>query len=337
MIDPDIIKANLDCRDVVEADLGKPKTQSARYNVYKCPLHHETKGASLVVYEDHWQCFGKCQKSGDVISWIRERQGLDFKAACNYLTGGVPFKPNTRPQSDRPKETPSEPPSAEWQSAALWILDQAEKELWGTNGRRAMAYLTDKRGLYPATIQAAGLGYIPGDMKTWYHFEAGGQKFKHPSGITIPWFVAGVLWGVNVRRPARPGEVKYQRFSGGQPKGALYWAHDVLPGWPVLFTEGEFDCLIAYQCGQDFVCPVTLGGASNPLHSRWLKLLAGNPTIIAVTDNDKAGDAASDRLSGLSARVRRVHVPTGKDMTDFYLETNIGTVSQWIEEAVHAA
>ena len=194
-----------------------------------------------------------------------------------------------------------------------------------------MQYLRN-RGLWPTTIEAAQLGYIPGDMRTWYTFQVGSLTYKHPSGITIPWFADDALWGVNVRRPARPGDTKYHQFAGGHTNGALYWSHDVVLGWLVLFTEGEFDCLIAWQCGQDRVCPVTLGGASNPLHSRWLKLLAASPQIIAVTDNDGAGDAAGDRLAGLSARVRRVHVPTGKDMTDFLLATDMPTVSQWINE-----
>jgi hypothetical protein len=37
--------------------------------VGKCPIHHEKRGASFVVFlDDHrWRCFGKCDKAGDVI------------------------------------------------------------------------------------------------------------------------------------------------------------------------------------------------------------------------------------------------------------------------------
>jgi hypothetical protein len=37
--------------------------------VCKCPIHHEKRGASFVVFlDDHrWRCFGKCDKAGDVI------------------------------------------------------------------------------------------------------------------------------------------------------------------------------------------------------------------------------------------------------------------------------
>jgi hypothetical protein len=54
MFDIDQIKQHTDCRDLIERDLGAPKHHSPRYSTYKCPLHHETNGYSLVVYADHW-------------------------------------------------------------------------------------------------------------------------------------------------------------------------------------------------------------------------------------------------------------------------------------------
>ena len=72
MIDTQQIKQNIDCRDLIERDLGKPKYRTHKYSTYKCPLHHEEKGYSFVVYEDHWICFGKCGHGGDAISWMME-------------------------------------------------------------------------------------------------------------------------------------------------------------------------------------------------------------------------------------------------------------------------
>jgi DNA primase len=60
MIDVERLKSMIDCRDVVEHDLGQPKIRGRKYSAYKCPFHNETKGFSLVVYADHWRCFGKC-------------------------------------------------------------------------------------------------------------------------------------------------------------------------------------------------------------------------------------------------------------------------------------
>ena len=71
MIDVTRIKEQVDCRELVERELGKPQSKSSRYSTYKCPLHNEERGFSLVVYEDHWRCFGKCGRGGDAIAWLQ--------------------------------------------------------------------------------------------------------------------------------------------------------------------------------------------------------------------------------------------------------------------------
>ena len=58
MIDVDALKRKLDCRMLVERDLGKPKYRTHEYSTFKCPFHHERKGYSLVVYADYWRLIG---------------------------------------------------------------------------------------------------------------------------------------------------------------------------------------------------------------------------------------------------------------------------------------
>jgi hypothetical protein len=68
MIDVEVIKEAIDCRAAVEQDLGPAKRTTPHYSLYKCPLHHEQNGFSLVVYATYWRCFGKCGIGGDVIA-----------------------------------------------------------------------------------------------------------------------------------------------------------------------------------------------------------------------------------------------------------------------------
>jgi DNA primase len=296
--------------------------------MYKCPLHNETKGYSLAVYLDHWQCFGKCQTGGDAIAWLQKYHGISFKEACQRLGGQVASRPIRRAPRRQPVEAPAEPPDMEWQTAALKLVELAEKNLWSTVGARAVDYLMHKRGLWPQTIKHARLGFIPGEPHGWQDING----LKVPCGILIPWVCDGRVWAINVRRSA--GEPKYQQVSGGHIRGALFMADEILPRWPVLFVEGEFDCLIAWQCAQDFVCPVTLGGASNTLHSRWFAPLVSASQILVATDKDGAGDKAAARLQQLSARAKRITVPNGKDFNDFYLDSNLALVAGWVEGLV---
>ncbi len=88
MIDVEALKRNLDCRRLVERDLGKPKYRTHDYSTFKCPFHHERKGFSLVVYAGHWRCFGKCGISGDAISWMQRYHEPSFQQACERLVVG---------------------------------------------------------------------------------------------------------------------------------------------------------------------------------------------------------------------------------------------------------
>lgn len=321
MIDIERIKS-LDCRQIVESHWGKPKAKGSNYLMYPCHFHQEHKGASFVVYPDGWKCHGKCGTGGDAISFIERAKGLTFKEAAAYL-GAQQYEPV---QIQR-REASSEPPPREWQEAAHKVVIRARDTLWSREGARAREYLRG-RGLLGATILHARLGYIPGHG--WNKLEG----LKVPSGILIPWYCGGALWAINVRRAA--GQPKYMQVSGGHIRGALYGADDVTEGAPMLFTEGEFDRLIAYQCAPSVSC-LSLGGAGNHLHPRWYPQLLGASRIMALMDNDQAGDQAASALGGLSQRITRVRPPVGKDLTEFYCSFEsfaLDRVGEWIEGVI---
>src|SRR5664279_2790759 len=109
MIDVDALKRNLDCRILVERDLGKPKYRTREYSTFKCPFHQERKGYSLVVYATHWRCFGKCGARGDVIGWEQRYHELSFQQACEKLAAGsVPYRAKAIHHSETEPEVRSE-------------------------------------------------------------------------------------------------------------------------------------------------------------------------------------------------------------------------------------
>ncbi|MBQ9486107.1 MAG: DNA primase [Clostridia bacterium] len=72
--------------DIVEVINGYvPLTRRGNSFWGKCPFHHE-KTASFCVNgtDQFYYCFG-CHKSGDVISFVREMESLDFTDAVRYL------------------------------------------------------------------------------------------------------------------------------------------------------------------------------------------------------------------------------------------------------------
>ena len=326
MIDVERIKQHIDCRDLIERDLGKPKYRSHKYSTYKCPLHNEEKGYSFVVYEDHWTCFGKCGHGGDAISWLMEYHNLSFQEACERLSSGdLPkLEQPIHPSRNRVPAI-SEPPDIDWRSRAEEIMKQAELNLWGEQGERALHYLKEQRGLTETTILEARLGYIPGDYRDWKTLNG----LPVPCGITIPWYSEQMLWGIKVRRAA--GQRRYQQVSGGNTKGCLYLADTIQPGLPLMITEGEFDALIVRQVAQDIVSVASIGSAANKyINPRWFPKLISAPSILLRMDEDQAGQLASEQLSKLSQAIRCTQVPQGTDLNDFYLLEGHDIVHSWI-------
>ena len=326
MIDVEKVLDKIDLRQLVARDLGKPRVSARNYDAYRCPLHHEVKGYSLAVYADHWRCFGKCQTGGDAIAWMQRRHTLTFREACAILTSGDVPTTLHHQYAAKSAEPLSQPPNPDWQTRARRVIDEAVERLWSRAGARAMAYLTG-RGLDGTTIAIAELGYIPGAPTAWQTVDG----LNIPCGILIPWVVDDVVWGIKVRRAA--GDVRYQQVAGGNIHGALYLADWLLPGMPIVITEGEFDALIAHQVGGQFVRALAIGSAANArIDRRWYGRLLTAPRILVRMDADVAGENAAKQLAAVSNAVRCVQVPAGKDVNEFYLTAGGEAVTAWLRE-----
>ena len=64
----------------------------------KCPLHDELNGRAFVVHPDgKWQCYGKCNRSGDVIDLNRALHGGTIREAAERLGGTITAAPGRYP------------------------------------------------------------------------------------------------------------------------------------------------------------------------------------------------------------------------------------------------
>ena len=321
MTDTQRLKQTCDLRHLVEQDLGPAPLRGGSASLYKCPFHNEHKGYSLAVWQDGYRCFGACDLRGDALDWLTNYRRLSFVEALRVL--GDPVS-TVVPSERKYLKSPSAPPEWNWQHRAERIVSQAEETLWSEVGEPALNYLT-ARGLTTRTIRAARLGYVPGDFRGWRVIEGMGV----PCGITIPWFAAGALWAVKVRRAY--GTPKYQQIKGGNVNG-LYGADHLADREVALFCEGEFDALLAGQEAGNLTATVTLSSATAILSSRWYAELTHCHTILVAYDRDAAGEKGANRLLSLSPRFRPIQVPHGKDIGEFYLKG--GDVYHWIEQAI---
>jgi hypothetical protein len=82
-----------------QLELGKLTPPNSKgYALGRCPFHDSKSGKSfsINVNDGHFRCFGCDAKGGDVIDFVRLREGCSFEKACRVLgcwdEGGKPAK-----------------------------------------------------------------------------------------------------------------------------------------------------------------------------------------------------------------------------------------------------
>lgn len=343
--------------DVVQRDTGRrfhlnARTKGGEY-VGPCPLCREGDDRFHVwpnhpSGKAHWWC-RMCEERGDLADYLQKVHGMTVKdslQAAGLSSSSSRHKPLHKVSV--PHRSPT-PPNATWQSRARAFVSYSQAQLWGADGFPAREYLRCERGLSEETIRHFGLGYNPG---AWYQeatiwgLAESGKVYLSP-GIVIPCSVGDALWYVQVRRPCesdplaayidhivefRP-TVKYWAVKGGQGK-ALFGLNELRTDKDVLlFCEGEFDAMLAWQELRQAVDVVTLGGASKgsdgvPL--RWsLHLIPYRQILVAYdVDENRAGDKGAAQLLAQSQRAVRVAVPWGGDLTGFWRSG--GDLQAWL-------
>lgn len=327
MTDLETSLSKIDLVAMITQDLGQPRQKSSRWSLWLCPFHPDKKTPSLGVNRENgsWYCFG-CSKGGNAISWLCTYHRLGLNEALAVL-GLSDYRYQERKgntsipkgsQVDQGTET--NPPPELWQKRGLAFLAYARNQLWRTPS--AEAYLHEKRLLQDTTIQHFGLGYNPSELwdrpDRWGLSNEAGKRVWLPKGYVIPCFVEKSLWYIKIRQVEK--EPKYIHVRGSVP--AMFGAASLLGTPLVLLTEGEFDCMLTWQCLKDVAGVATLGSANKKLDvSRWMRHLLPAEEIIAVLDNDSAGKQGAQNLAGISAQIHPVRIPSltsnGKDITDF--------------------
>lgn len=297
-----VLKAKVDIVDVV----GRYVALKKQGRVFKglCPFHAE-RTPSFVVYPETqtWHCYGACNAGGDVFSFVQRAEDWDFKQVIDYLGGGD-FEQTVTPRSKLAMPVVQDIPSEKWLTSVAEVSDFAQNMLWSDKGKRALAYLQDKRGLSDDIIRTYQLGYVPGHYTQWM-YKSG---LTVPCGITIPHLLGGKVVGIKVRRSA--GNIKYQQVKGSRP--VLYGVDHIRAGVPIVIDEGELNALTIAQATNKVVA-VALGSASNVkvINEYYERLLFSK--VFLRMDENRAGETARATLLAISQRFKVVNMPEGYD------------------------
>ena len=311
------IKERLNVVDVIS---GYLKVQKAGANFKaQCPFHNEKTPSFFISPERQiWHCFG-CQKGGDIFTFVKEMEGVEFPEALRILAAraGIEleeFDSTIKDSKDRLYQI--------CEASARFFEKQLSHS--GT-GQRAVEYLKS-RGLEGATMAKFRLGFAPGawDSLSGYLRNSGftekeivdaGMVIKRESEGIYDRFRSRIMFpisDVNGRVVGFTGRI----FEGDEkeakyintPQTLIYDKSRILYGLDhsrgeirkkdkCLLVEGNMDAVMSYQAGITNVV-ASSGTALTPMHLVILKRFTNN--LDFCFDTDSAGAMATKRGIGMA-------------------------------------
>lgn len=336
------VKAAADIVTVIGAHVRLKRQGADRYSGL-CPFHSEkTPSFSVHGRLQFYKCFG-CGKSGDVINFLMELQGLSFIEALRTLAEQHGLEMPQRGKG------PGADAAARKREALLLIHSRAQKfytsQLQTPIGRKALAYLRD-RGLGKAEIDEFGLGYAPPGDALQGSLKNGGFKRgevrdsgligespqdksmydRFRDRVMFPIHSdAGKLIAYGGRALEKDKQPKYLN----SPETPIYRKHAVLFNMHrarVAMRQSTFAVLVE---GYMDVIGIWRAGVKNAVATCGTALTANQisvmrrhcDTVVVNFDSDNAGRAAAERSVELLLRegmnVRVLELPGDMDPDDY--------------------
>ncbi len=305
-----------------------------------CPFHSE-KTPSFTVFPntESFHCFG-CGAGGDVISFIRRIENLDYPSAVELLAkrAGV-----TIVQDDRDKERMRRRKRVldmNMEAARFFRSCLFDPKL----GAEGMRYLSEKRKLDPSLIRHFGLGFAPNDFglltrhltklgyKDYEMSDAFLAGISKKNGKSYDYFrnrvifpildISGdvVAFGGRVMDGSLPKYLNTSdtpAFKKSRNLFAMNFARKHCEEQLIL-CEGYMDVIALHGAGfQNAVA--TLGTAITPEHARLMKRYT--KSVVISYDSDDAGQRAADKafklLSEVGLETRVLKLDGAKDPDEY--------------------
>jgi DNA primase len=305
-----------------------------------CPFHSEkTPSFSINQEQGLYYCFG-CSAKGDVITFVRETEHVDFQQAVEKLAARVGielrYDENAGQGQDRKRRDAL---YAAMERAVEWYHQRLLK---GDDAGKARGYLRE-RGYDKTIVEQFKIGWAPDDWDqlarhlklndkdladTGLGFlnKRGRQQDSFRARVMFPIFDTSgrpVAFGGRIL-PGSPDPAKYKNssetpiYSKRRTLYGLNWAkEDAVKSGEVVVCEGYTDVIAFYLAGAPRAV-ATCGTAVTEEHLRVLRTFA--PRIVLAYDADAAGQAAADRFyeweRDLDLSLHVLALPKGADPAD---------------------
>jgi DNA primase len=337
------IKERLNVVDVISSYI-KVNKAGANFKA-RCPFHNEKTPSFYISPERQiWHCFG-CQKGGDIFSFVKDMEGVEFGEALSILAQ----RAGVKLERFDPKDQDAKSILYEISETSTRFF---EKQLYHSSvGKKALSYLRD-RGISDDIIKEFRLGFAPEGWHNLSHFlrDCGysekdiadaGVALKKEGGFDIhDRFRSRIMFpiaDINDRIVGFTGRVFGDDHPAdvgkyiNTPQTLIYDKSRVLYGLNkakaelrrsdrCLLVEGNIDVIMSYQAGVKNVAG-TSGTALTPSHLQLLQRYTNN--LDFCFDSDQAGLVATRRGIGLALsqnfniKVVSLQDPECKDPADY--------------------
>jgi len=307
-----------------------------RTRVGLCPFHGE-KTPSFTVYPENnsFYCYG-CGAGGDVITFIKKIERLDYMDAVRFLADRAGMEMPRTEVDDTASKLRRRILEANRDAARFF-----HSMLYSPEGRHALNYYYS-RGYTDKTIRRFGLGYAPDSFSALLkHLR---EKGYREDELLLAWLVRRSQKGsvfdsfrnrvivpiIDVRgnviafggRVLDDSKPKYLN-TGDTPvfkKTNNLFALNIAKesGRQLILCEGYMDVIALHQAGFPNAV-AALGTSFTAEHANLIARYADE--VILIFDSDEAGQKGASRAMGLlrrtGVRIRVVRIPDGKDPDEF--------------------
>ena len=324
-----------------------------------CPFHQE-KTPSFYVNdsEGFYKCFG-CGVGGDAISFLREKEGLEFMEAVRRLADLAGMQV--------PAQAPADPEAKAKRDKSQAVLEDTMRYFQSclAQAKDEVADYLKTRALDQETIEIFALGYAPEKgliehLTKLNHtneamIEAGVARLSERDNSIYPYFRNRLMFPIMDRsgkviafggRALAEGQNPKYINSAETPlfkkSAVLYGAHlaraKLKEGLPLLVTEGYMDAIAVNASG----CAVAVAPLGTALSEDQISQLWQMTDVpILSFDGDAAGKAAALRVilralpilkSGKS--IRLMLLPQGSDPDDIIRQQGTEAFTKLLGETV---
>ncbi len=321
-------------------------TKKGRTYWARCPFHYEkTPSFSIDEFEGFYHCFG-CGESGDLITFVKKMEGLDFMEAVEFLAKSVGMEMQFESQSDMVTIAELNKQKKQAFKALYDAKEFYKQQIYEKTAIKAQQYLRDRK-INKSSLENFEIGYSPNFKMLVAHLKELGYNEETLMNAGIISESKGKFYDSIAERLVFPIYDTYGQvigFSGRildseldvakykntrqtivfDKSRAIFGLKQVMDAKRVqhfnylILAEGQIDVIMLHQYG--FQCAVaTQGTALTEQHARVLKKVCDK--IFICYDGDSAGQKATyralDILQSVGLKVKIINIPNGQDPDEF--------------------